>query len=430
MSMNRRSFLGASAAAASVIAITGCSRGGGGGGVTFLIDNDPSAVAGAEALTEAFNSSQEEFTFSVETRPGGTEGDNLVKTRLSTQDMPDVFVYNSGSLFQAIRPTQNLTDLSDQPWVSRLQESFVPAVSAEDKVYGAPYGGASAGGIMYHRPTYEKLGLEVPLTWDDFIANCEAAHAEGVTGIIQSFGDTWTSQLLVLGDYHNVAANNPDFAEQYTAHEIGFATDPNALRGFEHTAQVCSADFINEDYVSATYQQAIGYIAAGEGAHYPILSSAVAEIAASTPDLVEDLGFFAIPGEDAAKNGLTIWLPSGMYVPAFAENPDAATAFIEFVNSKEGLDILAAEAPPTGPYMVTDVDLPAEVPTATKDLQVYFDTEGATTPALEFLSPIKGPNLENILIELGTGSIDAKTAAQNYDQDVEKQAQQLGLEGW
>jgi raffinose/stachyose/melibiose transport system substrate-binding protein len=70
------------------------------------------------------------------------------------------------------------------------------------------------------------------------------------------------------------------------------------------------------------------------------------------------------------------------------------------------------------------------VPTAVKDLQVYFDTEGATTPALEFVSPVKGPNLENILIELGTGSIDARTAAERYDQDVEKQAQQLGLEGW
>jgi raffinose/stachyose/melibiose transport system substrate-binding protein len=80
--------------------------------------------------------------------------------------------------------------------------------------------------------------------------------------------------------------------------------------------------------------------------------------------------------------------------------------------------------------MLTDVPLPDDVPTAVKELQKYFDAEGATTPALEFSSPVKGPNLENILIELGTGSIDAKTAAERYDQDVEKQAQQLGLEGW
>ncbi len=36
----------------------------------------------------------------VETRPQGADGDNVVKTRLSTGDMDDVFEYNSGSLFQ------------------------------------------------------------------------------------------------------------------------------------------------------------------------------------------------------------------------------------------------------------------------------------------------------------------------------------------
>ncbi|MFC0672694.1 ABC transporter substrate-binding protein [Brachybacterium hainanense] len=430
MDLSRRSFLGAAGAAASALAITGCNRGGGGGEVTFLTGNDPNNIAAAEALVKAFNESQEAFTFRVDSRPGGTEGDNLIKTRLSTKDIADAFNYNSGSLFQAISPAVNLTDLSDQEWVSRVVDTYKPAVTAEDKIYGAPYGGSNAGGVLYHRPTYEKLGLEVPLTWDDFVANCEAAKASGIDGIIQSYGETWTSQFIVLADFHNVAAVNPDFAAQYTAHEIGFADDPTAFRAFERYQQVTSSDFINEDYVSATYQQAVGYVATGAGAHYPIFASAVTEIQASNPDAIEDVGFFALPGDDAATNGLTVWLPDGMYVPAFAENVEAAKALVAFVTSKEGLAAMATVSQPTGPYMVSDVELPAEVPGAVKDLQAYFEKDGATTPALEFSSPIKGPNLENILIELGTGSIDAKTAAQNYDKDVEKQAQQLGLEGW
>ncbi|MGO1924405.1 MAG: carbohydrate ABC transporter substrate-binding protein, partial [Brachybacterium tyrofermentans] len=138
----------------------------------------------------------------------------------------------------------------------------------------------------------------------------------------------------------------------------------------------------------------------------------------------------AHPGDDAATNGLTVWLPSGLYIPTYAENTDAAKAFLAFAVSAEGLDALNSLAPPTGPSMVKGIPLPEDVPAAVQDLQIYFDEEGRTTPALEFSSPIKGPNLENILIELGTGAIDAKTAAERYDQDVEKQAQQLGLEGW
>ena len=64
-----------------------------------------------------------------------------------------------------------------------------------------------------------------------------------------------------------------------------------------------------------------------------------------------------------------------------------------------------------------------------QDLAAYVDA-GTVTPALEFLSPIKGPALEQITVEVGSGIRPALDGAELYDQDVEKQAQQLGLEGW
>ena len=84
----------------------------------------------------------------------------------------------------------------------------------------------------------------------------------------------------------------------------------------------------------------------------------------------------------------------------------------------------------TGPYLVEGCDLPADVPTAVTDMLPYFETEGATAPALEFLSPVKGPALEQITVEVGSGIRPAAEGAALYDQDVEKQAKQLGLPGW
>jgi raffinose/stachyose/melibiose transport system substrate-binding protein len=63
------------------------------------------------------------------------------------------------------------------------------------------------------------------------------------------------------------------------------------------------------------------------------------------------------------------------------------------------------------------------------DLNGYIDS-GNSYPALEFLSPIKGPNLEQICVSVGTGQMTPEEAAAAYDLDVEKQAQQLGLPGW
>jgi raffinose/stachyose/melibiose transport system substrate-binding protein len=79
--------------------------------------------------------------------------------------------------------------------------------------------------------------------------------------------------------------------------------------------------------------------------------------------------------------------------------------------------------------MVKGCELPADVPQAVKDVVAYVK-KGNITPALEFSSPIKGPALEQITVEVGSGLRSAADGAALYDQDVKKQAQQLGLKGW
>ena len=84
---------------------------------------------------------------------------------------------------------------------------------------------------------------------------------------------------------------------------------------------------------------------------------------------------------------------------------------------------------PSGPYMIKGSTLPSGLPTAVTDLQKFID-DGNVSPALEFVSPIKGPNLEKITVEVGSGITSAADGAKRYDDDVKKQAQQLGLAGW
>ena len=77
-----------------------------------------------------------------------------------------------------------------------------------------------------------------------------------------------------------------------------------------------------------------------------------------------------------------------------------------------------------------DCTLPADVPPVVSDMMPYFTTAGLTAPALEFLSPIKGPSLEQITVAVGSGIATADDGTAQYDQDVQKQAKQLGLPNW
>ncbi len=79
-------------------------------------------------------------------------------------------------------------------------------------MYGAPFGTSFGGAVLYNKKVYKDLGLSVPTTWADFISNSEKIKDAGIAPIIQTYGDTWTSQLFVLGDFANITAQQADWA--------------------------------------------------------------------------------------------------------------------------------------------------------------------------------------------------------------------------
>ena len=399
--------------------------------ITYLFgDAGGTAVAYGEALTKKFNEMNPDIKVTFETQPTGTEGDNLVKTKLATGEMADVFAYNSGSLFQAINPDQNLVPLTDEAWAADLSEEFKPVVSTDKGLYGAPNGTTQAGGVIYNKKVYAELGLQVPTTWAEFKANNDKIKAAGkVAPIQQTYGETWTSQLFVLGDFANVAAQDPQWSTEYTAGKRKYADEP-ALQSFKNQQDAFDSGYFNKNFASARYDDGIKAIATGTAAHYPMLSSAVSAINQNFKDNISDVGFFALPAQSADNTRLTIWLPNAVYIPKTTEGAklEAAKKFVAFFNSPEGCEIQNSVNTVTGPY-VSACELPADVPDLVKDVQKYLD-DGKASPALEFLSPIKGPNLEKLTVEVGSGIKSADEGAKLYDEDVKKQAQQLGLPGW
>jgi raffinose/stachyose/melibiose transport system substrate-binding protein len=383
-----------------------------------------------EALTEAYTALHPNVTFEIEVAAaGGTEVDNLVKTRLATGEMNDIFYYNSGSLLQALNPSESLVDLSQEPFIANIAESFLPTVSQNGGIFGVPVGFASAGGILYNKKIYEDLGLSVPKSWAEFEANNETIKAAGIPPVLQTYGDTWTAQLFVLADNYNVAQAYPNFAEDYTNNKAKYAAIPEAMAGFTHLQEGFEKDWYQQDFATTRFEQGLEMLANGEVAQYPMLTQVMPTVAANWPDKVNDIGFFALPGPDASSNGATIWMPLAFYIPQTSEHIDVAKDFFAFVASTAGTDALTAKVTPAGPYLIKGATLPDDVLPFVNDLNGYIDS-GNAYPALEFLSPIKGPNLEQICVAVGTGQMTPEEGAANYDEDVKKQAQQLGIPGW
>ena len=408
------------------------SSGGSSGSTTISLlagGNDPAATKFANDLVKAFEKENPQITVKVETRPGGTDGDNLMKTRLSTGEMNDVFLYNSGSLFQALHPDSTLQPLTDEPWAKQITDDFKKTVSTDKGVYGAPTGTTFDGGIMYNKNVYKKLGLSIPKTWDEFISNSEKIKAAGIVPVIQSYGDTWTSQLFVLADFANISAQDANWADNYTNNKAKYSNPP-ALAGFNHTREIYDKGLMNKDYASLTNVNALKMLATGQGAQYPMITVVISNVVQSNPDKVNDIGYFAMPA-DSGDAHATVWEPGGAYIPktTTGDKLTAAKKLVAFINSPQGCEIQNQAGTPAGPFAISACKLPSDAPALVQD-ELKYQQDGKTGLALEFLSPIKGPNLEKILIQVGSGISTAKEGAALYDQDVKAQAQQLGLKGW
>jgi raffinose/stachyose/melibiose transport system substrate-binding protein len=426
--------LGAALAALALAALSSCGSAskstGGTVTLSFMTGSDPSTVATSQALAGGFMKANPTIKIKMEQEPGGSQGDNIVKTRLSTGEMTDVFWYNSGALLQALNPARSLVDLTGDPVVAGVKKDYLPVVSHAGKVYGVPAAAATSGGFLYNRKVYARLGLQVPRTWAEFMANNDKIKAAGsIAPVIGTFKDTWTSQLYVLGDYYNVQTAVPAFAQDYTAGKIKFAGTPAAIAGFQHLADLHAKSDFNKGYGSATLDQGLKMLIQGQGATYAMLAVLLPPLIKTYPQAATDIGFFAIPGDNPATNGATIWEPAAMYIAKTTKHLAEAKKFLAYVASPAGTSAVTAAVPPSGPYRINGATLPANAPQVAKDIQAYIDRK-VTVPALEFLSPVKGPSLEQITVAVGSGQTSPSAAAVQYDKDVQKEAKQLGLPGW
>jgi len=366
----------------------------------------------------------------VEIRPGGAEGENIIRARLAAGESSDMHIFNSGSLLSSLNPVKNFYPLNSQPIIEKFTDSYLATVTVDGQIFGVPSSSSFAGAWLYNKKVYNELGLSVPKTWDELLENCRIIKEAGKTAVIGSFASDWTSQLILLADYYNVQAKDPGFAEKFNSNKDKYATNEHALRAFYKMRDIYDGGFLNPDYNATTLEVALQMLVDGEGVHYPMLTSTLANIASSYGDeAANNIGVFAQPGDDPNNVGLTVWMPDSFYIYKDSPYIDYCLKWLEFYVSDEGLNVFSSVQKPTGPYVIKGAPLPDDAYAGVKEMLSYFEN-GKTAPALEFITSVKGPNSPQICIMALGGLDDPLNCAKLYDEDVEKQAKQLGLPGW
>ncbi len=197
----------------------------------------------------------------------------------------------------------------------------------------------------------------------------------------------------MLADFANVPPG-PDWADQYTANKRKYVDQP-ALQSFANQQDAFESGWFNKNFASALYDDGVKAVATGTAAHYPMLTSAISAINQNFNDNVDDVGFFALPAQNAENTRMTIWLPNAVYIPKTTEGAklEAAKKFVAFFNSPDGCEIQNEVNTVTGPVRRHDLRDCRRTCHRWSRTCRRTSTTASPSPALEFVSPIKGPNL-------------------------------------
>ncbi len=274
-------------------------------------DSDSSGSSGSsDALEVAYNLTTDEFSvfegiiddFTKETGidvtiyNGGDDYESAMKTRMSSGDLPDVWVTHGWSL---IRYSEYMMDLSDQPWVSEIDAGLKEVITNDDgELFILPITQAVAA-IMYNKDVVAQAGVDVSQirTWDDFTAACQTVQDNTeASPILMCLGDSFDSYPLedIWPTLYTNEGVEPNYADALKDGTFDWETD--GREAFEMVGDWFKAGYLNDDFVSGTQDDVRQALANGEGA-FTLYSTEVIP-AALTYNADANIGIIPVPAKD------------------------------------------------------------------------------------------------------------------------------------
>ncbi|WP_344057681.1 ABC transporter substrate-binding protein [Microbacterium pumilum] len=411
MSSRTRSIRMAAAAVTAVgviAALSGCASGSGSGVTTLnffqfkgeALEDFNKIIADFEAENPDIKVVQNQVA----------DADTIIRTLLVKDKAPDVITLNANGGFGKLAQSGVFYDFSEEPVLQTInpavQDILANLGNKEGEVNGLGYVN-NANGVIYNQDIFEQQGLEVPETWDEFIAVCDALKDAGITPFYGTLADSWTGlpSFNALGAY----PSQGDFWDQMRAEgenvgpdsEVSFQKDfPEAL---DQQYELYS-NYMQEGYRGKTYDDGNAAFANGEVAMLLQGIWATNPIKQINPDI--RAGIFPYPatndpGDRLLVSGVDVVVTMGKNTP----HKEEAMRFIDYMFEKGVIEDFAASQ-----NMVPSVEgaTLGDDP-ALQSVKPYFD-EGKITGFIDHQIPPSIPLAAIIQQFLFNGDTDAALA--------------------
>lgn len=237
------------------------------------------------------------------------ESETAIRTLLVKDKTPDVMTLNANGNFGRLAQAGVFYDFSDEPVLQMInpavQDILADLGNKPGEVNSLGYVN-NANGVIYNIDIFEEQGLEVPQTWDEFIAVCDALKAAGISPFFGTLADSWTAMPSwnALGAY----ATQDGFFDEMRLE--GENVGQNSAVSFEKDFTTAMAQqgelfsYMQEGYRGRTYDDGNAAFAAGESAMLLQGIWAISPIKNINPDI--NAAIFPYPAVDDPADRLLV----------------------------------------------------------------------------------------------------------------------------
>ncbi len=273
------------------------------------------------------------------------DADTIIRTLLVKDKAPDVITLNANGGFGKLAQSGVFYDFSDEPVLETInpsvQEILADLGNKQGEVNGLGYVN-NANGVIYNQEIFEEQGLEVPETWDEFMAVCDALVDAGITPFYGTLADSWTGlpSFNALGAY----PAQDDFFDKMR--EEGENVGPDSEVSFQKDfaeameQQYDLFSYMQDGYRGKTYDDGNAAFANGEVAMLLQGIWAINPVKGINPDI--KAAIFPYPATDDPEDRLLV---SGVdVVVTMGENTphkEEALRFIDYLFQKDVIEEFA-----------------------------------------------------------------------------------------
>lgn len=155
--------------------------------------------------------------------PNAEQADQILRTRLASNDAPDLFTLHAIADIPTFYRAGYLADLSGEPFTNDIFEGVRNTVTYDSRVVALPLESLSWG-YLYNTEIFTEHGLTPPRTLSEMREVVATLNDAGVPPFLLAFQESWIPQLMMalsLGGVVN--SQNPDFVEDMNVGDGSYA---------------------------------------------------------------------------------------------------------------------------------------------------------------------------------------------------------------